>query len=129
MDARVVARFESTLPADDDHPYRTGPWRPNVTEWHVRDCDVVGELPADLNGVYLRNTENPLHPALGRYHPFDGDGMLHAVEFGNGRRRTATASSARPGSRPSWRPAARCGPGWPSRRADRCATDGAPARG
>ena len=84
MDARVLARFESTLPADDDHPYRTGPWRPNVTEWHVSDCDVVGELPADLNGVYLRNTENPLHPALGRYHPFDGDGMLHAVEFGNG---------------------------------------------
>ena len=72
------------MPADDDHPYRTGPWRPNVTEWHVSDCDVVGELPADLNGVYLRNTENPLHPALGRYHPFDGDGMLHAVEFGNG---------------------------------------------
>lgn len=84
MDARVVARFESTLPADDDHPYRTGPWRPNVTEWHVADCDVVGELPADLNGVYLRNTENPLHPALGRYHPFDGDAMLHGVEFANG---------------------------------------------
>jgi carotenoid cleavage dioxygenase-like enzyme len=84
MDARVVARFESTLPADDDHPYRTGPWRPNVTEWHVRDCDVIGDLPDDLAGVYLRNTENPLHPSLGRYHPFDGDGMLHAVEFGNG---------------------------------------------
>jgi carotenoid cleavage dioxygenase-like enzyme len=84
VDARVIARFESTLPADDDHPYRTGPWRPNLTEWHVRDCDVVGELPIDLDGIYLRNTENPLHPALGRYHPFDGDGMLHAVEFGNG---------------------------------------------
>ena len=84
MDARVVARFESTLPADDDHPYRTGPWRPNVTEWNARDCDVIGELPEDLHGVYLRNTENPLHPALGRYHPFDGDGMIHAVEFGNG---------------------------------------------
>jgi hypothetical protein len=37
VDARVIARFESTLPADDDHPYRTGPWRPNVTE-QVRDC-------------------------------------------------------------------------------------------
>jgi carotenoid cleavage dioxygenase len=32
VDARVIARFESTLPADEDHPYRTGPWRPNVTE-------------------------------------------------------------------------------------------------
>lgn len=80
----MLTRFESTLPADDDHPYRTGAWRPNVTEWHATDCPVVGELPDDLHGVYLRNTENPLHPALGRYHPFDGDGMLHAVELGNG---------------------------------------------
>jgi carotenoid cleavage dioxygenase len=80
----MVARFESTLPADDDHPYRTGAWRPNTTEWSVTDCDVDGRLPDDLNGVYLRNTENPLHPAIGRYHPFDGDGMIHAVEFGNG---------------------------------------------
>ena len=84
MQARVVATFESTLPLDDDHPYRTGPWRPNITEWSVTDCDVDGELPDDLNGVYLRNTENPLHPAIGRYHPFDGDGMVHAVQFGNG---------------------------------------------
>jgi len=84
MDARVVARFESTLPPDDEHPYRTGAWQPNVTEWSVTDCDVEGDLPDDLSGVYLRNTENPLHPAIGRYHPFDGDGMVHAIEFGNG---------------------------------------------
>jgi len=84
METRVVARFESTLPLDDDHPYRTGAWQPNATEWSVTDCDVEGELPDDLSGVYLRNTENPLHPAIGRYHPFDGDGMVHAIEFGNG---------------------------------------------
>jgi len=84
MKARAVARFESTLPDDDDHRYRTGAWRPNVTEWSVTDCDVEGELPDGLTGVYLRNTENPLHPAIGRYHPFDGDGMVHAVEFANG---------------------------------------------
>ena len=39
---------------------------------------VVGELPDDLYGVYLRNTENPLHPAIVRYHPFDGDAMIAA---------------------------------------------------
>lgn len=84
MNARVVTRFETTLPVDDDHQYRTGAWQPNFTEWSVTDCTIEGELPDDLNGVYLRNTENPLHPAIGRYHPFDGDGMLHAMEFGNG---------------------------------------------
>ena len=38
-------------------------------------------MPADLDGVYLRNTENPVHPSLGHYHPFDGDGMVHVVGF------------------------------------------------
>ena len=86
MDVRVVQRFEAFLPADDDHPYRTGAWRPNLVEYDATDLDVLeGALPADLVGTYLRNTENPLLPAIGRYHPFDGDGMLHAITFASGR--------------------------------------------
>jgi len=82
----IVAKFLSTLPEDDDHPYRTGPWRPQTTEWDADDLIVVeGEVPHDLDGVYLRNTENPLHPALKAYHPFDGDGMLHVVGFRDGK--------------------------------------------
>ena len=46
---------------------------------------VEGEIPRDLDGVYLRNTENPLHPALRLYHPFDGDGMIHIVGFRDGK--------------------------------------------
>jgi carotenoid cleavage dioxygenase-like enzyme len=82
----IVAKFLSTLPEDDDHPYRTGPWRPQTTEWDADNLIVVeGEVPLDLDGVYLRNTENPLHPALKAYHPFDGDGMLHVVGFRDGK--------------------------------------------
>ena len=82
----IVGKFLSTLPEDDDHPYRTGPWRPQTTEWDADDLPVVeGELPTDLDGVYLRNTENPLHPALKTYHPFDGDGMMHVVGFRDGK--------------------------------------------
>jgi carotenoid cleavage dioxygenase-like enzyme len=74
----------STLPADDDHPYRSGAWRPNTREWDADDLQVEGELPTDLSGVYLRNTENPLHESIGLYHPFDGDGLLHSIAFDNG---------------------------------------------
>jgi carotenoid cleavage dioxygenase len=82
----VVGKFLSTLPEDDDHPYRTGPWRPQTTEWDVDDLVAVeGAIPDDLDGVYLRNTENPLHPALKFYHPFDGDGMVHIVGFRDGK--------------------------------------------
>ena len=55
---------------------------------HTTDSDLTvleGEIPRDLDGIYLRNTENPLLPAIGRYHPFDGDGMLHAISFEDGR--------------------------------------------
>jgi len=49
------------------------------------DLDVVqGEIPTDLDGVYLRNTENPVHPSMKKYHPFDGDGMIHVVGFRDG---------------------------------------------
>lgn len=86
MKVTVVKQWESRLPADDDHPYRTGAWRPDTVEYDASELEVVaGAVPADLDGVYLRNTENPLLPSLGRYHPFDGDGMLHAVRFGDGR--------------------------------------------
>lgn len=85
MDVEIVGKFLSTLPEDDDHPYRTGPWRPQTTEWDADDLVAVeGEIPRDLDGIYLRNTENPLHPALKAYHPFDGDGMLHVVGFREG---------------------------------------------
>jgi carotenoid cleavage dioxygenase-like enzyme len=85
MDVEVVGRMLSTLPADDDHPYRTGPWRPQTQEWDAPALEVVeGEVPRDLSGVYLRNTENPVHPALKNYHPFDGDGMIHVVGFRDG---------------------------------------------
>ena len=82
----IVGKYLSTLPEDDDHPYRTGPWRPQTTEWDADDLMAVeGEIPHDLDGVYLRNTENPLHPALKFYHPFDGDGMVHVVGFRDGK--------------------------------------------
>ena len=84
VDVEVYGEMLSTLPQDDDHPYRTGAWRPQHVEYDADDLAVAGELPPDLYGVYLRNTENPLHPAIARYHPFDGDGMIHKVSFRDG---------------------------------------------
>ncbi|HEY0189808.1 MAG TPA: carotenoid oxygenase family protein, partial [Kofleriaceae bacterium] len=86
MQVREVSRLPDRLPADDDHPYRTGAWQPLLAEYDADDLDVIeGAIPAELDGVYLRNTENPVLPSIGRYHPFDGDGMIHAIRFRAGR--------------------------------------------
>lgn len=84
MRSEVLHEFESDLPEGDTHRYRSGAWRPQSTERRAWDLDVEGEIPLDLHGVYLRNTENPLHQPLERYHPFDGDGMIHSMSFGDG---------------------------------------------
>jgi carotenoid cleavage dioxygenase len=127
MDIEIVGRMLSTLPEDDDHPYRTGAWRPQNTEWRADDLEVEGELPEDLDGVYLRNTENPVHPAIGRYHPFDGDGMIHCVGFRGGRAfyrnkfvRTDALLAEQQAGEPLWaglaeRPEKAKRPGWGAR--------------
>ena len=84
MKARLVNRVRSTL-QPSDHPYLNGAWAPVFEEWDADDCDVEGTIPRDLAGIYLRNAENPLHQPLGRYHPFDGDGLLCAMRFEDGR--------------------------------------------
>ena len=69
-----------------NHPYLTGAWTPLHEEVDATDLTVLeGAIPTDIDGVYVRNTENPVHQALGRYHPFDGDGMVHVISFKNGR--------------------------------------------
>jgi carotenoid cleavage dioxygenase len=80
----VNEKFNSRLPENDVHPYRTGAWQPQSTEYTASEMPVTGVIPKDLNGVYLRNTENPLHDSLERYHPFDGDGMIHMMSFEDG---------------------------------------------
>lgn len=84
MGVTIHRVFPSTLPSNDDHPYRSGAWRPQHVEYDATDLPRVGTIPDDLEGVYLRNTENPLHPNIERYHPFDGDGMIHLMAFSNG---------------------------------------------
>lgn len=84
MKATLVNRVASSL-KPSDHPYLNGAWTPMLEEYDAEDLDVVGEIPRDLDGIYLRNTENPVQQPLGRYHPFDGDGMLHSLCFKDGR--------------------------------------------
>ena len=65
-----------------NHPYMSGPWTPQHEEVNATDLTVLeGAIPTDIDGVYIRNTENPVHRPLGRYHPFDGDGMVHMISI------------------------------------------------
>lgn len=84
MRVEVVARIEPTL-VPGGHPFMSGAFTPNYVELNASELEVIGEIPPRLDGVYLRNTQNPVHQPRGTYHPFDGDGMLHLLRFERGR--------------------------------------------
>ncbi|MGH7899822.1 MAG: carotenoid oxygenase family protein, partial [Candidatus Binatia bacterium] len=71
----------------DENPFLQGNFAPWRTEGDVPDLEVVGEIPRDLRGTYYRNGPNPAFEPRGRYHWFDGDGMIHAVAIEDGRAR------------------------------------------
>ena len=82
-----IEKLEAVLTTlkPSNHPYLTGPWTPLHEEVNATDLEPYeGAIPDDIDGIYLRNTENPVHEPLGRHHPFDGDGMIHQISFRNG---------------------------------------------
>jgi carotenoid cleavage dioxygenase-like enzyme len=70
--------------ATEVNPYILGSFGPVHTEVASSDLTVIGEIPADLHGVYYRNGPNSQLAPRGRYQWFDGDGMVHAVHFEDG---------------------------------------------
>lgn len=62
-----------------------GNFSPVAEERDARDMAVSGEIPKDLAGSFLRVGPNPVHLfSEEAYHTFDGDGMIHAIEFTDG---------------------------------------------
>ena len=72
---------ETDMPGN---PFLQGLLEPVSDERDDPDLTVEGELPAQLSGIFTRNGPNPQFTPTGAYHPFDGDGMVHALYFENG---------------------------------------------
>ena len=67
------------------HAHLSGVFAPQRTEVDVTGLEVIGELPADLHGAYLRNGPNPRFDPIGHYvYPLDGDAMVHRLELDGG---------------------------------------------
>lgn len=83
----ILREVPHSIRPDTDHPFLLGPYAPTFTELEADTASmkVIGEIPRDLHGIYIRNSHNPVHESLGIYHPYDGDGMLHAMHFEDGR--------------------------------------------
>ncbi len=69
------------------NPYLTGNRAPVTEKVTASDLPVVGSIPAELDGRWLRNGPNPLPDSVdpATHHWFIGDGMVHGVRLRGGR--------------------------------------------
>ncbi|MEM7100413.1 MAG: carotenoid oxygenase family protein [Pseudomonadota bacterium] len=72
--------------SSEPNVYLQGNYGPVGVESTVTDLQVVGTLPSDLNGRFLRNGPNPQAGIdQDSYHWFIGDGMVHGIRLREGR--------------------------------------------
>jgi len=88
--------------AKSTNPYLENNYAPVSATFDTADLTCEGVIPADLNGLMVRNGPNPtqrVNPK--RHHWFLGDGMLHGVKFAEGkavsyRNRSVSAGGSTP---------------------------------
>lgn len=73
------------MPIKQANPYLERNFAPVQQEITSETLQIIGELPPELSGMFLRNGPNPQWSPIGRYHWFDGDGMMHGVRIHDGR--------------------------------------------
>lgn len=78
-------------PVDAAHdPHLSGTFEPVIDEIDAGDLEVTGELPPEMDGMYVRNGPNPRFTPLGSYiYPLEGDGMVHGIRLTDGTARYA----------------------------------------
>ena len=69
----------------DAKRFLEGSFAPVTAEISAFDLPVSGQIPAELNGRYLRNGPNPLGLDDPNYHWFLGAGMVHGVRLRDGK--------------------------------------------
>jgi carotenoid cleavage dioxygenase len=68
-------------------PYLQGNYAPidEERDFDVPDLHIEGEIPTNLVGAFMRNGANTVYEPIHYVYPLDGDGMIHALYFDQGR--------------------------------------------
>lgn len=69
-----------------NNTFLQGNFAPVDDELDAECVEIIGEIPQELAGAFLRIGSNPVYVAdVEKYHWFDGDGMIHEVHFDGGK--------------------------------------------
>src|SRR5882724_897935 len=84
--AMALASFNrARMPANRPDPFLSTIHAPMKSELTIAEPEVIGTIPAELDGRYLRIGPNPVEPDPRGHHWFVGDGMVHGLRIAGGR--------------------------------------------
>ena len=81
----AVASFNRARLPEDNNAYLDAIHEPMKHELTLEELEVVGAIPRELDGRYLRIGPNPANPDPKGYHWFSGDGMVHGLALRDGK--------------------------------------------
>ncbi|MGK7940570.1 MAG: carotenoid oxygenase family protein [Crocosphaera sp.] len=58
---------------------------PVFEEVEIHNLKITGKIPIELQGMYVRNGPNPMFKPSSYNYPLEGDGMLHGINFNQGK--------------------------------------------
>ncbi|MBT3426378.1 MAG: carotenoid oxygenase [Gammaproteobacteria bacterium] len=68
-----------------ENPYLQKNYAPVTDLIEESNLEVIGQIPQDLSGLFVRNGPNPMNnPKPAKHHWFSGQGMLHGVRLDSG---------------------------------------------
>lgn len=83
---KVMDFNRNRMKAAEPNPYLHGIHAPMRDEKTITDLQVTGQIPAQLNGRYIRIGPNPIaHVNEAAHHWFVGDGMVHGICLKDGK--------------------------------------------
>ena len=83
--AAAVANFNRARLPDEASAYLSAIHEPMQQELTLDELEVIGAIPRELDGRYLRIGPNPAKPDPKGYHWFSGDGMVHGLAVRDGK--------------------------------------------
>ncbi len=88
LHADEALHFDKAEPQVAGNPFLSGPFAPVADELDSRSLRTQGQVPPELDGMYVRIGPNPLksisRTKAEKHHWFVGDGMVHGVRLKGG---------------------------------------------
>ncbi|MDJ0844155.1 carotenoid oxygenase family protein [Crocosphaera sp.] len=81
----IYKQYKSYKSWKSNNSFLQGINAPVFEEVEINNLKISGQIPEELQGMYVRNGPNPMFKPSSYNYPLEGDGMLHSINLNRGK--------------------------------------------